>query len=46
LRKFDAINLKTMFRMVQAGMDVEHILQHINQRCRHQIFFDIIEISE
>jgi vacuolar-type H+-ATPase subunit C/Vma6 len=29
LRKFDAINLKTMFRMVQAGMDVEDILQHI-----------------
>ena len=29
LRKFDAVNLKTMFRMVQAGMDVEDILQHI-----------------
>ena len=29
LHKFDALNLKTMLRMVQAGMDVEDILQHI-----------------
>jgi len=29
LHKFDAVNLKTMFRMVQAGMDVEDILQYI-----------------
>ncbi|MCK4384353.1 MAG: V-type ATPase subunit, partial [Candidatus Lokiarchaeota archaeon] len=29
LHKFDAMNLKTMFRMVQAGIDVEDILQYI-----------------
>ena len=29
LHKFDALNLKTMLRMVQAGMDTEDILQHI-----------------
>jgi vacuolar-type H+-ATPase subunit C/Vma6 len=29
LHKFDALNLKTMFRMVQTGMDVEDILQYI-----------------
>jgi vacuolar-type H+-ATPase subunit C/Vma6 len=29
LHKFDALNLKTMLRMVQAGMKVEDILQHI-----------------
>ena len=29
LHKFDALNLKTMLRMVQAGMNTEEILQHI-----------------
>ena len=29
LHKFDALNLKTMLRMVQAGMNTEDILQHI-----------------
>jgi len=29
LHKFDALNLKTMLRMVQAGMNAEDILQHI-----------------
>jgi vacuolar-type H+-ATPase subunit C/Vma6 len=29
LHKFDAMNLKTMFRMVKAGINVEDILQHI-----------------
>ena len=29
LHKFDAMNLKTMFRMVQAGMNAEEILTHI-----------------
>ncbi len=29
LHKFDALNLKTMFRMVQTGMDVEDIIQYI-----------------
>ncbi len=29
LHKFDALNLKTMLRMVHAGMNVEDILQHI-----------------
>ena len=29
LYKFDALNLKTMLRMVQAGMNTEDILQHI-----------------
>ena len=29
LHKFDALNLKTMLRMVQAGLNAEDILQHI-----------------
>ena len=29
LHKFDALNIKTMLRMVQAGMDTEDILSHI-----------------
>ena len=29
LYKFDALNLKTMLRMIQAGMNAEDILQHI-----------------
>ena len=29
LHKYDALNLKTMFRMVQAGMNAEDILQYI-----------------
>ncbi len=52
LHKFDALNLKTMLRMVQAGMNVNDILQHIiplgmydRKKCQ-EILTDINSISD
>lgn len=52
LHKFDALNLKTLFRMVQAGINNDDIIQHIvplgiynRQKCK-EILFKFNSINE